>query len=173
MREPKKVLAFDVGVATSPVGWAFVLVDAPRAYETGSFWAKKDGKKNGAKCWRTLYKEARELFDLYKPDTVLICRPMGRFAGTIYQQAKQVGVIEMLCDYRGVQFIDKPDSTYRATYWGKDCTKKENQKKLGISDDNEADALVAALCAYSLFLNPPKKKNKKVGKSIDKPTPKE
>ena len=89
---------------------------------------------------------------------------MGRFAGTIYQQAKQVGVIEMICDFRGIQFIDKADTLYRVLHWGEKTTKKENferMKLIGITDDNEADALVAALATYEAIKNIVKKKKKK------------
>lgn len=147
-----KTLGVDVGVSESPVGWAFFDSRIPEAKESGTFWATQSRLKGRKKDFYYFWKEILRLVDLYKPEKVAACRPMGQFAGTIYQQAKLIGILQLLCERKGIHFVDKPDSKYREYTFGKKMTKAQAQKAVKMDDPDEADAMVAAIAVFKAGL---------------------
>jgi len=96
-------MGIDPGI-TDPIGWYFIdgalsesgLIATPSKYK--------------AQHW---YEEINVLLTLWKPDVLLVCKPAGRFGGVLFAQGKQCGVIQCLCEKKGIKYIEKHDSRYR------------------------------------------------------------
>lgn len=145
-----RILAFDAGLSTSPTGWAFYdTIRKTREY--GTFWPTHGGRKNQIKSPMEFYRQAKNLFEKYKPHRVVICRPMGHFGNIIYQQGKIIGILEFMCEAREIRYFDKPDSAYRGIVFGKQLSKKDSHLAIRIADPDAADAMIAALAGASLI----------------------
>ena len=149
------ILAFDPGTTKSPVGWAWCYAtQEENGYKIqnsriGTFWATKNRKLGGQADALVLEKSVTRLLKHYSPDTMAICRPMGRYQVVLYQQGKQVGILSLLAQKQNIEIVEKPDNEFRKTLWGAAVTKQENTlKHLEETDweltSHEADALTAA-----------------------------
>jgi len=99
-----------------------------------------------------LYKEIRDLMILYSPDVLILAQAAGKFTKTIWQHGKYSGIAEMLCQKKGVTYIEQFDSQLRKAVHGKGrMSKQEVMEATNETDDNIADAVTAA--RYIDFLN--------------------
>lgn len=100
---------------------------------------------------QSFYKTLNEIFKEWNPDIVVTCRAMGRFAGVIRVHGAMAGVVELVCEQRGVTYMDIEDSTMRKKVLGNGRLKKDDvMNATGINDEHVADAMVAA--RYGLLL---------------------
>lgn len=86
-------------------------------------------------------------------EAVFTCRAMGhsnpavtRFHGALN------GIIEIICEERGIYYADIADSTMRKEIIGKGNAKKEEVMEFtGIPNDHAADAMIAAMYGYKML----------------------
>lgn len=133
------ILALDIATKT---GWA---TDVDSGVIDLSL---KRGESPGMKTVR-FQARIKELIDLIKPDLVVYEQPGGLHKSSIIDAAKLIGVLEVVCENRGINL-----SSYTASAIKKHATGKGNAGKpvmvqaakdkwsdIKIIDDNHADAL--------------------------------
>ncbi|MEI7510623.1 MAG: hypothetical protein WCJ84_00515 [Candidatus Peregrinibacteria bacterium] len=136
-----KVLGLDLG---RHWGWAF---DDAKVPDWGEYTFSSLLEFSG---------EIKALFDLLKPEIVVNCRAMGRNSQVIRFHGAMGGIVELICQERGIAFFDRPDSTMRKVVVGKGNAKKhEVMEFFDIASEHSADAMVAAIygqktCVHSL-----------------------
>lgn len=133
------ILALDIATKT---GWA---TDVDSGVIDLSL---KRGESPGMKTVR-FQARIKELIDLIKPDLVVYEQPGGLHKSSIIDAAKLIGVLEVVCERRGIDFSSYPAKTIKqhATKNGNAGKSamvqaaKDKWSDIKIIDDNHADAL--------------------------------
>lgn len=134
-----RVLGFDVG---KTFGWAIYGETELPTNDFDKFVSLLD-----------FYERIDELIEGAYVDAIISCAPRGWNNQTIpVFQAKLNGIIELICQKRGIYYAEIPDNKMRKEIMGKGNAKKEEVMEFtGLDNDHAADAMVAAMYGYKML----------------------
>lgn len=131
-----KILGFDLGTNW---GWAFYAGD-----EATFEWQSAKFRTLGG-----LESDIKALIDIWKPELVVNARAMGRNQQVIRVHGAMAGILELVCEKKGVPFWDKADSHMRKVVYGTGKMSKDAvMEQSGVGNEHAADAMTAAKYGY-------------------------
>jgi Holliday junction resolvasome RuvABC endonuclease subunit len=118
-------------------------------------WAIWTDAQSGFGKFKTLgkFKWFVENLMTFAPDAVFTCRAMGRSNPSVIRRHGAInGIIELVCEEKGIPYFDIADSTMRKEIMGKGNAKKDEVMEFtGIENEHAADALIAAMYGYKML----------------------
>jgi len=87
----------------------------------------------------------------YGIEAVIGCRPFGRHQAVIRLHSAMLAIVELVCEEKGIQYMEFADSKMRKEVTGKGrMSKDEVMEFTGIDNEHAADARMAVLYAEIL-----------------------